>query len=471
MTLQTSRTWKDFATDIRIWLGVFFVVRLIGITNPPLDPATTIRQCDVLMVARNFYEIDPNIFFPRIDIAGRAQLVGVEFPVYNYLIYCVSVVFGYDHWYGRIINLVLVTIALWCFYKMLSRFFEKEIAFNTTLIFLFSSWFAYARVTLPDIFGASLCIIALYMAFRYFENGRWLDFAIFIALACLGCLSKISAASLLSVLVIPVLDRSLLFKRKLMIVAAGAFTLAIVVAWYYVWVPHLNSIGYPNYFFMGIPMSVGFREVLEAPLKFTKRIFVDPLMYVGGTLVVGSLIYTARKKKFLALFAFLIPFLTFCVFILKSGHAFCYNGYYFLMLVPMMAFIAGFGLSSFSNKYVQFILLSAIAIENIANQTHIFESGPPYNKFVQLEPIFDSIGSEQSDRIVIANPDYYPMAMYMSHRKAWNYRYEHLMDAEKVNALKTAGCKYILVLKKIYGDLEVPYERVFASEDFVIYKL
>ena len=56
--------------DIRFWIILLFIIRLYGITNPPLDAASTWRQTDVLMIARNFYEIDSNILFPRTDSAG-----------------------------------------------------------------------------------------------------------------------------------------------------------------------------------------------------------------------------------------------------------------------------------------------------------------------------------------------------------------------------------------------------------------
>ena len=40
-------------------IGLFFLIRLIGITNPPLEIAHNWRQVTGLMVARNYLEIDP----------------------------------------------------------------------------------------------------------------------------------------------------------------------------------------------------------------------------------------------------------------------------------------------------------------------------------------------------------------------------------------------------------------------------
>ena len=48
--------------DIRFWLIFFFIIRLISITNPPLEILHNWRQTTVTMVARNFLEINSNIF-------------------------------------------------------------------------------------------------------------------------------------------------------------------------------------------------------------------------------------------------------------------------------------------------------------------------------------------------------------------------------------------------------------------------
>ena len=104
------------AKDIRYWIIFFFIIRLYGITNPPLEVNSTWRQCDVLMIARNFHDFNPNILYPTVDVAGDLTgIVGSEFPLYNYSIYVVAAIFGYDHWYGRLINLILTSLAAFFF--------------------------------------------------------------------------------------------------------------------------------------------------------------------------------------------------------------------------------------------------------------------------------------------------------------------------------------------------------------------
>ena len=98
---------KRYLYHIRFWIVFFFLIRLIGITNPPLEAGHNWRQSFTNMVARNFYEENSNIFYPTIDMSGnRNGTVASEFPIFNYLIYLVSSVFGYQHWYGRLISLI-----------------------------------------------------------------------------------------------------------------------------------------------------------------------------------------------------------------------------------------------------------------------------------------------------------------------------------------------------------------------------
>src|SRR5690606_8136272 len=132
----------------------FFVIRLIGITNPPLEVSHNWRQTTVTMVARNFLEVDNNIFFPRIDIAGeKTGITGMEFPLLNYLIYLVAKLFGYQHWYGRLINLLISSFGVWFFYKLVGKYLTRQTAFYAAIILIVSIWFQFSRKIMPDTFS------------------------------------------------------------------------------------------------------------------------------------------------------------------------------------------------------------------------------------------------------------------------------------------------------------------------------
>ena len=138
--LVVART-KIFS-DIRFWLIALAIVRLYGITLPPLEFQHAWRQADGLMIARNFVETDSNIFYPRVDIAGdKTGITGSEFPMLYYLIYLVSLVFSYQPWYGRIIVLIFSTLGSFYFYKSIKKFFGETVAFYAGIIL--TGWYGF----------------------------------------------------------------------------------------------------------------------------------------------------------------------------------------------------------------------------------------------------------------------------------------------------------------------------------------
>jgi len=90
-------------------LFIFGLIQLVGITDPPLEIAHSWRQAFTAMVTRNYVELGMDWLHPRIDMAGeKTGIVGAEFPLFNFLSFLVSKLFGYQHWHGRIVNLVVV---------------------------------------------------------------------------------------------------------------------------------------------------------------------------------------------------------------------------------------------------------------------------------------------------------------------------------------------------------------------------
>ncbi len=154
------------------------------------------------MVARNFLEIDNNILFPRIDFAGeKSQITGMEFPLLNYICYIIAKIFGYRHWYGRLVNLVVSSFGLWFFYKLLFKYFIKQVAFYSTFILNASIWFQFSRKIIPDTFAMSMIIAGIYFGNNYLENKKHelINLFFYLVLFVLGVLAKLPSGYLLIV--------------------------------------------------------------------------------------------------------------------------------------------------------------------------------------------------------------------------------------------------------------------------------
>lgn len=465
-----------YTKSIKFWLFLFFIIRLYGITNPPLESASNWRQCDGLMIARNFYERDATIFYPRVDVAGdKTGIVGCEFPILNYSIYLVSLIFGFHDWYGRLINLVLSTLGAYFFYKLIDRYFTNTIAFYSTITLVVSLWFSYSRITIPDIFGGSLCIIALYHGCRYLDKeGSLQNLLLYFACGLIGCLAKISASSILTILIIPILVYTDIVRKKVIFLAISGIIIAITATWYFIWVPYLNShYEFPDHFFMGMPIKQGMQQLWENLPKTLEKFYDAPMKYIGFVVFITSLVVIIKRKMWLHLAAFSIPFLAYFVVILKSGWCFYVNSYYPLMFIPAMAFIVGTGLSLIERKTVAIILLTGICIEGIANQVHNFQIRDHFKPVQELQAILDSVKAKRTDLIAINTDDgTSPTAMYFAHRRGWVVPNETLAKQEQLDFLKTRSCKYILIQKKLFGaDMDLPLEIVYNSDLYKIYKL
>lgn len=463
--------WRLLFVDIRFWIVLFFIVRLYGIWLPPLEVAHNWRQTDGLMIARNFVEIDNNIMYPRVDLDGANEgIVGCEFPILNYLVYLVSVPFGYEHWYGRLIVLLFSCCGVFFFTKLVTKYFGELPALYSGLILMSSLWFSYSRKFIPDVFAASLAISAMYFAIEFLENGKRSHLFVFLLLGTAACLSKILTAVLLTGLAMPMLSPTIRLSRKVWVAVCAAVTLGAVCWWYFFWVPYLTATyGIKGHFFMGMTFREGMAAIIAEWDLVAKRFYDTPLKYSGFAVFAVSFFYLLYKKERTALLAFGIPFMSFLILLIRTGSHIKWDQYYILTAIPPMAFIAGYGLSKLKNHKVAIAIVTIVALEGISNQAHDFRIREPYASLASLESILDEF-SRHDELILINAPIDNPTAMYFAHRRGWVAPNESITPALLADR-KSKGCKYVLIVKKLYGELELTSAIVHDSAYFRVYKL
>ncbi len=459
--------------DIRFWIILFFVIRLFGITNPPLEVAHNWRQTTVTMVARNFYETGPDLFYPRVDFAGeKSGITGMEFPLLNYLIYLVSIVFGYCHWYGRIINLLVSSIGIFYFFRIISKYFNGETAFYSTQVLLSSIWFAYSRKIMPDTFSMSLVITGFYYGTQFFDNSknRFLSLFLYFILMLLGILSKIPSGFILILFLLFLIDKKTDLKPKLIFSVTTLLLLIPVYEWYFWWNPYLvKEYGFWH-FFMGKSVMEGGNEILRN-LQDTLAHFYDyALKFIGFFVFVYGIVLSVIHRNKLMLLVLLLSFTAFSIIILKSGFTFAHHAYYIIPFVPVMALLCGYAFSLIANYRIRFVLILAIVLEGILNQQHDFFIRPQEKAILTLENTLDTF-AKRSDLILI-NSGNYPTAMYFAHHKGWISSNQQISDEQYISTLKTKGCKYIVILKQSFGtDMPLRYTKVYNDEHYSVYKL
>lgn len=456
--------------DMRFWVFLFFVIRLYGITQPPLEIAHNWRQTTVTMVARNFYETDNNIFQPRIDIGGHLSgITGMEFPVLNYLIYLWSLFFGYDHWYGRLINLFVSSIGIISYYDIVRRLRNHKLALYAGLILLSSLWFTYSRKIMPDTFSVALVIIGTQQAVIYLLKGanNW-RLALFFLLTAFGLLSKLPAIAALALLPFLLLQKEYALRLRIHVGVAGVFAVIPACFWYFWYIPYLNETFHLVHFFIGKPMSVAVQEILGQWQPAFAQFYETAMRYSGFVVFVAGLIISVRKDKHMSLFG-LVSLVMFLILILKAGDNFVRHSYYMIPFIPVMAVFAALALVNIQSEKLAVVLLALIMIEGILNQQHDFRLKEKDLPLLNLEAVLADYSA--ADELVAINSGEYPTPMYFAHRKGWVCSNQMLSDTNYVNGLSDNGLKTIIILKRSFGtDLLLPYAEVYNDADFRIYK-
>jgi 4-amino-4-deoxy-L-arabinose transferase-like glycosyltransferase len=460
-----------YVKDIRFWLVLFFLLRLYGITDPPLEIAHNWRQATGDMVARNFYETDNNIFFPRLDMAGdKTGITGTEFSTLNYLTYLMSLIFGFHDWFGRLFNLLISSTGIFYFYKLLKLKFEERLSFFAAYLLLISDWLMYSRKAMPDTFSISLVIMSIYFAFRYFENYKWKNLLAYFLLAMLGVLSKIPSAFLLSLLLPALLNKQLPFRIRFYFFTANIALLIPVCIWYFYWVPYLiNEFGFVHYY-MGVGMQLGFHQLAAGLPHVFEKFYYDALKFTGFTAFIAGLFTAYKRREKQLLNIFILAGAAFLIFMLKAGGNFSLHSYYIIPFVPVICLFAAYALTCIKKGWLQFLVVFFITAENIANQQHDFHIKDSEKYKLSYESIADKV-SKRTDLVAI-NCGENPQQLYMLHRKGWIITSEQAINKIFLHKLDIHHCKYLFINKHISDEqLVPPLGCVYDDKNIAVYRV
>ena len=113
-------------------------------------------------------------------------------------------------------------------------------------------------------------------------------------------------------------------------------------------------------------------------------------------------------------------------------------------------------------------MLSAIAIEGIANQQHDFFIKEDQKYKLTLESIMDQhVGKEE---LIVINGDGSPQQMYFAHRKGWIISTNELAGSI-ADTLATQGANILVVDKHKFGEVISRYSKVYDGPDYTVFNL
>lgn len=454
-------------------IAFFFLIRLYGIHQPPLEVNHNWRQVTGLMVARNYYEGNTDFAHPMIDDIGVGEsgstgVVGMEFPILNFIYASIAKLVGYDHWYGRLISLILGSFGLWWFYLLMRRWRDEKEAFIGTALLACSVWFAFSRKFMPDVSAISLALGALYFAVMYINNGKMLFLFLYTLFASVALLIKIPAAIILISLLALLFLSSVHLKLKIRIVIASLVPVFLAFWWYFVWnvkLSHESGIWYNS----GESFSQGFATVTSNLALVVKHFYFSVTMsYITFAMVIAGVVMVIWKRDRFTLFICFLTLILFSIYAIKSGRHFVFQHYYMIPLAPLFALLAARFLNSISSRSLVWICLLAASIEGVANQAHDFRIHQHNLYKLDLEQLASKYISK--DELIVVNGEGNPQELYLSHRKGWVCTSPQLLDTIYLKRVFVAGGR-VLVVNRHRHEQPLPFELIHSNKDYFLYKL
>jgi len=459
---------KSWLFDVRLWILVLLLLRLENIDLAPFDEHNW-RQTMTLGVARNYAEVDGNFFHPRTIICdSRGGIFAQEFPLFNYCVFLLWEVFGAHNWCFRLFNLVVATIGLWAFANIARRLANEKAALFATVMFGVSVAFVYARKGMPDVFAVSLALVGVYWGWRFLEEKKTQQLVLFGVFAALGMLCKMPAACIMALLTAAFWNESVDKTARAQLVKVGAVAVAAMAAWYFLWVPWTDRIhGFPLFF--PTSLAEGWRQLVEMKADTIARFYpialTSRIAFLFCLLGLGIAIW--RKNKPILLTFAASSVLLFGL-MLKAGGTFSGHVYYIIPFVPMMALLAGYGLSeSVRNPWIQLVILLAITTEAVYKHKYDFFIPWEDQKFVKLEKMVDQYVPKDS-RILVNNHEGSPVMMYAAHRRGWTVT-DRMKDSAWVAGESTVGMNYLVIERSRWRD-SLPFPKLYEDNEFQIYK-
>lgn len=445
---------------------LFFLLRMLTITQPPLEASHHWRQVTGLMVARNFHESGIDLLHPRVDEVGvgtrvSSGIIGMEFPALNALHAYIANWCGYEHWYGRLIVLIFSSLGVWFFIRIINLFYNPRVAFISGLLLTCSIWFSFSRKMMPDVVAISIAMSAVYFLLKSLEKKNFLFLFLYLFLSSLSLLVKVSSGIFLAV--VPLIIWWNREKKMLAVIAflLSFFPLAICYYWYGVHNVIVSSAS-EMWYNSGEGFIVGWTSIASNLWKVIHYFLFETMMGYGAS-IAGLFFLLAiffQEKSPLRVVG-CVMFFVFLLFCIYSGRHFSGQHYYMIPLSPLFAFAIAYGLEFWVRTKWNMAIVFVLCLESLLNQQHDFRLKKSEMYKLELESILDQF-SQKTDLIVL-NGEGNPQELYFSHRKGWTTTSVEIENSDYLKALSSSGAKW-LVINKSRSSFR-PIKQYIAFED------
>jgi hypothetical protein len=283
----------------------------------------------------------------------------------------------------------------------------------------------------------------------------------------LGLLLKISVLPLLAFVVFAYVKTSNEPKKT------GVFLIPFIslipaCIWYFIWNPYLAA-HFGSWYNLGGGLMNGGKAFIESPFLLLQQLVFHPFVsYLAFGLCLYGVIRIVKHgvswawKLSLPLFLVL-----FTGYALKAGVIFLTHEYYILPMVPLLAILGGYALSTLGKFSWVFMLL--ISMEAIGNQLYDFRLNRSEAYKLELGHLAERYIPTQA--LVAINGNSNPQELYFLGRKGWNLSDNTLRQKGVGHDLTAKGCSYLVVNKRTLSNLPDYGKIIYDGADYQLIQL
>ena len=317
------------------------------------------RQCNTLAVARNYYQEDMNILYPRIDKRYHTNgITGPQFTSYDYTLALVYKAFGFSQNAHRYLSLIIGIFAIWGMFFLGTHYLKnQQLAFLCAYALIGIPEFYYHSINaVPDLLALAAMIWGWYGYQNFLKSGKLLWAFLTVLLLALAGMTKIMFLIPGFIFLGDIIQTKIY--RKLAIVSIlimGAIVASASLGWYY-WAKILTSMNGIYEFVHEVRFIEGwgnrFQTLFDNLIKDIPETWVGYgflLMFVTGLYFVAN----KRMRDLRVLFLFFGIFL----FYVAMQYQLKVHGYYTLLFAPFVLLIGVWGWNKLQNGLMKHLML------------------------------------------------------------------------------------------------------------------
>jgi len=489
------------------------------------------RQADCLSITSNYYEEGMRFFYPSVNwigAKGDGKTVS-EFPIIYYFVAFLWKLFGKHEFIFRIINLSIVYIGLFYFFKLLNKLFDSNYWSIAITTFLFTSPILvfYANNFLVNAPAFALVLPGWYFFYLFYKDDKlkYLCFSMcFFLFAGLLKISTMISFFTISILFITEFIGIFKLKGELNVfknpkkqVFPFLFVLIFILSWY-LFAMYYNSRHISGIFLQGIlPIWQVDRNriIFLMTTLYTNLIpqFLNTFLFHLIILLFLLVLLCYKKINKILLIITICTFLSTIAYLILFFQVFDVHDYYQidLLIFPLsvlITFLHFLKKNSFEiynskvTKYIfSFILFCCVyycAVNNrikydskdkLVKYSFIFDLQQKdfwnwfhwdYNQtlksYESVTPYLRSIGLKRDDKVISIPDQSINITLYFMDQKGFtDFGYSELEGAARMKKFVEMGAKYLIINDKTLLDKDYmkPYLKTKIGEykNILIYDL